>query len=127
MPNVIESNEVSEAAAFEKVEQSLEQKDSNGESEVWSPDTPGEKIVGEIVEVLAGESDYQTEKIPVLKLQTRNGEEKLVFLSRQVLRDKWKEAGKPTEGVVGIKYLGRRRSQNGREYYNYAFRHESEL
>ena len=102
--------------SWEEIESKLN--DSKGEGEEypdpWKPQ-PGDVLLGTIKSI-----DLQAPtphgKCDVATIETREGEERALWLSNKVLRQSWKELQPKVRDRIGVKYEGRRESRSGRKY-----------
>lgn len=97
--------------------QRLEEEADRETPESWVPEQAGEQIAGELVRYERGTTAYGERIIAVLR--TRQGRERSVWLLHAVLRGEFARLRpRPGERLL-VRYLGRKKSDNGTEYAAY--------
>ncbi len=107
-----ELRRTAQAAPSEEFVEALESLDVLPEA--WRPEGVGDALVGKLVDVRRGVSQYGVFDVAVI----RDGEEREwgLWLSSQGLRQQWDELQPRVGERVGVKYLGEQQSAARRTY-----------
>ena len=83
----------------------------------WRPE-PGGTLIGALIRLDTASTEYG--RHPIVVLKTREGTEMAVWLLHHVLLEQFRRARPAVGEVIGIKYVGQRKSEDGdRTYHDY--------
>lgn len=104
---------------------SLEDRLESGLPEAWRPDKEDpDTIIGEVVAIEVGSSDYG--KYPIIVIRGQSGREKAIHGFHSVLQNELLKKRPQIGERIGIKFLGEVPGQNGRSYKGYRVEVERE-
>jgi len=90
----------------------------SGLAVAWRPDKEdADTLIGEVVSVDLGTSDYGT--YPLIVVRSDDGTEKAFHASHTVARNELKRARPQVGQRIGIKYLGKQTAAEGSKYGSY--------
>lgn len=90
------------------------------DAQAWMPTEAGQGIQGTVLAVGTTTSEYTSEPIPVVTLETAAGEKVRVTGYQSVLRREIEEAAPQRGDLFAVKYLGRKSTKDGkREFHAY--------
>lgn len=97
---------------------SLEDRLESGLPSAWRPDQEdADVLIGEVVEIEVGESDYG--RYPIIVIRSEDGEEKAVHGFHSVLQNELMKHKPQVGEKVGIKYLGDVPTKPGSKFKSY--------
>lgn len=97
---------------------SLEERLESGLPEAWRPDKEDpDTLIGEVVAIEVGQSEYG--KYPIIVLRGQSGKEKAIHGFHSVLQNELLKKRPQIGERVGFKFLGEIAGQGGRSYKGY--------
>lgn len=96
----------------------LEERLESGNAEAWRPDKEdADLLVGEIVDIDRGQSDY--EPYPILTVRKEDGSEVAVHAFHTVLKNELIRQQPNIGERIGIKYLGEQKTKPGSKFSSF--------
>lgn len=90
------------------------------DAEAWMPNTAGQGVQGTVVAVGTTTSEYTSEPIPVVTIETDGGDKVRVTGYQSVLRREIEECAPQRGDMFAVKYLGKKTTKDGkREFHAY--------
>lgn len=97
---------------------SIEERLESGLPSAWRPDQDDpDMIVGEVVDIQVGTSDY--DPYPLILIRQDDGEEKAVHGFHTVLKNELKRQRPQIGERMGIKYLGEQKTKPGSKFNSF--------
>jgi hypothetical protein len=90
------------------------------DAEAWMPTEAGQGVQGTVVAVGATTSEYTTDPIPVVTVETSAGQKVRITAYQSVLRREIEEVNPQRGDLFAVKYLGKKSTKDGkREFHAY--------